>query len=77
MSTRAWWLGRCSNQRSGRAAQIDLIHHDYTPIVPLRGSISASGDLTPLSYVAGAIMGCPDIQVDMGKKQKHAVMAAD
>ncbi|KAI0482594.1 phenylalanine ammonia-lyase [Xylariaceae sp. FL0804] len=44
----------------------ELVRRDCTPIVPLRGSISASGDLTPLSYIAGAVMGNPDVSVQVG-----------
>ncbi|KDQ28180.1 hypothetical protein PLEOSDRAFT_1112899 [Pleurotus ostreatus PC15] len=46
----------------------DLLRANITPVVPLRGSISASGDLQPLSYVAGALYGNPSIRVFDGER---------
>jgi len=34
-----------------------LIKHDILPLIPSEGSVGASGDLTPLSYVAALIVG--------------------
>ena len=34
-----------------------FIEHDILPLVPQEGSVGASGDLTPLSYLAGALVG--------------------
>lgn len=35
----------------------DLLNHGITPIVPSQGSVGASGDLTPMSYVAACLAG--------------------
>jgi histidine ammonia-lyase len=35
----------------------DMINRRVLPVIPEEGSVGASGDLTPLSYVAAALMG--------------------
>ena len=40
-----------------------MLNEDVVPIVPKRGTISASGDLLPTSYVAAAMMGKTDSNV--------------
>ncbi|MDR2477932.1 MAG: aromatic amino acid ammonia-lyase [Treponema sp.] len=34
-----------------------LLEHDILPLIPQEGSVGASGDLTPLSYLAGTLIG--------------------
>jgi histidine ammonia-lyase len=36
---------------------VELLNRGITPVVPAQGSVGASGDLTPMSYVAAALAG--------------------
>jgi len=36
---------------------VDLLRYDLLPVIPSEGSVGASGDLTPLSYLAAALCG--------------------
>ncbi|PLN78229.1 phenylalanine ammonia-lyase [Aspergillus taichungensis] len=80
---RAAMLTRCNSLLRGHSAvRVDVVEailvflrNSMTPVVPLRGSISASGDLTPLAYIAGALEGNPDIAVHCGENAR--VIPAD
>lgn len=71
---RATMLTRCNTISRGHSSVslhiietlLALLRNNLTPVVPLRGSISASGDLSPLSYIAGTLTGNPDIYVQTG-----------
>ncbi|KAI9762518.1 MAG: hypothetical protein M4579_000321 [Chaenotheca gracillima] len=56
---------------------VELLDRDLVPLVPLRGSISASGDLTPLCYIAGALDGNPDIKVWAGEGKGRKLVQAN
>ena len=51
---------------------IDLLSNNVIPRVPVHGSISASGDLCPLSYIAGCIQGSRHITVHHGQDRQLA-----
>ena len=58
---------------------LDLLQKDIVPRIPLHGSISASGDLSPLSYIAGVIQGESNISVYAGdrKLEHRCITTAD
>ncbi|KAK7926957.1 phenylalanine ammonia-lyase [Apiospora marii] len=47
---------------------VELLNKDVVPCIPLRGSISASGDLSPLSYVGAVMQGKPSAMAFAGSR---------
>jgi phenylalanine ammonia-lyase len=80
---RAAMVVRCNSTLRGHSAvsfpiikaMERLFEHGLTPVVPLRGSVSASGDLMPLAYVAGSLEGNPDILLEEDGKVKASHVA--
>jgi histidine ammonia-lyase len=43
---------------------VDFLSHRVLPLIPSEGSVGASGDLTPLSYVAAALVGEREVRFE-------------
>ena len=52
-----------------------LLEHDILPLIPAEGSVGASGDLTPLSYVAAVMCGERDVVYAGGRMPAAAALA--
>ena len=73
---RASMLIRLNSLASGasgvRLSTIDtlaqLLQKNVVPRIPIRGSISASGDLSPLSYIGGVMQGKPSVTAWIGDR---------
>jgi phenylalanine ammonia-lyase len=82
---RAMMLIRLNSLVSGasgvRLATIEtmfqLLRQNIIPLVPMRGSISASGDLSPLSYIGSTVQGKPNVLVMAGEEDNRQVSRAD
>lgn len=80
---RATMLVRCNHIVRGHSgvrleiieAMLKLLREGFTPIVPLRGSISASGDLMPLSYLVAVLEGNPDVKVHWDRKPQAQIVS--
>lgn len=53
-----------------------LLQHDVLPLIPQEGSVGASGDLTPLSYLAAVLAGEREVQY-RGQRRPTAEVFAE
>lgn len=55
----------------------EMLARDILPLIPAEGSVGASGDLTPLSYIAGALTGERDVLHRGEVKRSSEAFAAE
>lgn len=53
-----------------------FLQHDILPLIPAEGSVGASGDLTPLSYLAAALCGEREVRYQDQIRPAQAALAA-
>jgi len=68
--------GHSAVRKSTIETLLKLLTYDIIPVIPTRGSISASGDLTPLSYVAGLLESNPGIYCWAGPSHNRQITSA-
>ena len=56
--------GHSGVRREVVEALLALINHDVLPVVPVQGSVGASGDLAPLAHVSAVLLGVGEAFVD-------------
>src|ERR671930_823762 len=55
---------------------LDLLNHDVLPLIPERGSVGASGDLVPLSYVGRTLVGETEVLFEGEVREASEVLAS-
>ena len=71
-------LGRgASGVRWDICAQIqDMLAHDMLPVIPVQGSVGASGDLAPLAHMAAAMIGAGEATYKGARMESGAALKA-
>jgi phenylalanine ammonia-lyase len=69
--------GHSAVRHSTIESLLTLLRNDIVPVIPTRGSISASGDLCPLSYIAGALEGNKTIHCWTGPESGRKLVPAN
>ncbi len=54
---------------------VDLLNQNVLPLIPQEGSVGASGDLTPLSYLAACLVGEREVMYRQQKRPTQEVFA--
>ncbi|KAL4930459.1 aromatic amino acid ammonia-lyase [Aspergillus undulatus] len=67
--------GHSAVSRDCIEAILRLVRLDVTPVVPLRGTISASGDLMTLAYIVGVMEGNPAVFARSSNRNSQIVNA--
>jgi histidine ammonia-lyase len=56
--------GHSGIRRKVMDAMITLFNADVLPVIPVKGSVGASGDLAPLAHMSGVLMGIGEVFLD-------------
>lgn len=68
----------CSGIRPAVAVRLAaMLEHRVLPVIPAEGSVGASGDLTPLSYVAATLVGEREVYDSRGQVRPTADVLAE